>query len=278
MQKFLLLPLTNQGKQHSSPWPCMLSPVSTKFILVILICYSACEVWLSHCLGSSLSYETEPASHCGNCTHQLLPFLLPLQLGHSQASWALSARCSEPTPGGSWGSLLVDTLAVLARWVLGQPWQQWWWWWAVSGLQGQWAGWAILWCALGNVYAASNLSSPSPWTFLWISQYSLIKLPFCLNQPEWFLLLATMAHLAGTPIHNFYYFVVWNWYNFYFFIFILFLFGLSVFSRAAPVAYEAFQARGLIGAVAAGLRHSHSNARYEPHLWPTPQLTATLDP
>ena len=31
---------------------------------------------------------------------------------------------------------------------------------------------------------------------------------------------------------------------------------------------------GLIGTVAAGLCHSHSNAGSEPHLQPTPQLTA----
>ena len=37
-------------------------------------------------------------------------------------------------------------------------------------------------------------------------------------------------------------------------------------------------ARGLLGAVATGLCHSHSNARSEPHLRPTPQFTATLDP
>ena len=47
--------------------------------------------------------------------------------------------------------------------------------------------------------------------------------------------------------------------------------------RAAPVAYGCFQARGLIGAVAAGLHHNHSNARSEPHLRPTPQLMAKLD-
>ena len=33
-----------------------------------------------------------------------------------------------------------------------------------------------------------------------------------------------------------------------------------------------------IGDVAAGLHHSHSNASSEPHLQPTPQLTATRDP
>ena len=48
--------------------------------------------------------------------------------------------------------------------------------------------------------------------------------------------------------------------------------------RAAPVAYGNSQARGQIGAVDAGLHHSHSNARSKPHLQPTPQLTATLDP
>ena len=57
--------------------------------------------------------------------------------------------------------------------------------------------------------------------------------------------------------------------------FFLFFFGLS---RAAPMAYGGSQARGQIIAVAAGLHHSHSNARSKPHLRPTPQLTATLDP
>ena len=57
----------------------------------------------------------------------------------------------------------------------------------------------------------------------------------------------------------------------------LFVFAF-VFSRAAPVAYGGSQARGLIGAVAASLHQSHSNARSEPHLQPTLQLVATLDP
>ena len=49
-------------------------------------------------------------------------------------------------------------------------------------------------------------------------------------------------------------------------------------SWAAPAAYGGSQARGLIGAVATGLRQSHSNAGSEPRLQPTPQLTATPDP
>ena len=44
------------------------------------------------------------------------------------------------------------------------------------------------------------------------------------------------------------------------------------------MAYGGSQARGRIGAVAAGLHHSHSNARSGPRLRPTPQLTATPDP
>ena len=57
-----------------------------------------------------------------------------------------------------------------------------------------------------------------------------------------------------------------------------FLFCLFAFSRAAPMAYGGSQTRGIIGAVAAGLHHSHSNVGSEPRLWPTPQLTATQDP
>ena len=43
---------------------------------------------------------------------------------------------------------------------------------------------------------------------------------------------------------------------------------LFAFSRAAPMAYGGSQARGHIGAVATGLRHSRSNAGSE-HLRPT---------
>ena len=49
------------------------------------------------------------------------------------------------------------------------------------------------------------------------------------------------------------------------------------FLRAAPAAYGGSQARGLIGAVAAGLLHSHSDTGSEPRVRPTPQLTAKLD-
>ena len=48
--------------------------------------------------------------------------------------------------------------------------------------------------------------------------------------------------------------------------------------RAAPAAHGSSQARGQIGARAAGLHHRHSNTGSEPRLRPTPQLMAALDP
>ena len=44
------------------------------------------------------------------------------------------------------------------------------------------------------------------------------------------------------------------------------------------MAYGGSQARGRIGAVAAGRCQSRSNAGSEPGLQPTPQLTAMPDP
>ena len=44
------------------------------------------------------------------------------------------------------------------------------------------------------------------------------------------------------------------------------------------MAYGGSQARGLIGAVAASLHQSHSNAGSKPSLQPTPQLRAMPDP
>ena len=57
----------------------------------------------------------------------------------------------------------------------------------------------------------------------------------------------------------------------FFFVFFC-LFG------ASPKAYGASQAGGLIGAVATSLCQSHRNARSQPSLRPTPQLTVMPDP
>ena len=58
----------------------------------------------------------------------------------------------------------------------------------------------------------------------------------------------------------------------------LFFLGLFAFSRATPMAYGGSQARGPIGATAAGLHQNHSNAGSEPHLQPTLLLLAMMDP
>ena len=63
----------------------------------------------------------------------------------------------------------------------------------------------------------------------------------------------------------------------YFLSFVFFVVVVVAISWAAPAAYGGSQARGRIGAVATGLRQSHSNAGSEPRLQPTPQLTATPD-
>ena len=52
----------------------------------------------------------------------------------------------------------------------------------------------------------------------------------------------------------------------------------SCLYRAAPMHIGDSQARDLIGAVAAGLCQSHSNAGSKLCLQPTPQLTPMLDP
>ena len=66
--------------------------------------------------------------------------------------------------------------------------------------------------------------------------------------------------------------------NYFIIIFnFIYLFTALLF-MTAPAAYGGPQARGRIRATAAGLHHSHSNARSDPHLRPTPQLTAMPDP
>ena len=52
---------------------------------------------------------------------------------------------------------------------------------------------------------------------------------------------------------------------FFFFVFV-FVFVLLLLFRAALMAYGGSQARGSVGATAASLHHSHSNAGSEPCL------------
>ena len=61
------------------------------------------------------------------------------------------------------------------------------------------------------------------------------------------------------------------------FLFLFFCLFLP-FLGPLPAAYGGSQARGLIGAVAAGLRQNRSNVGSKLCLRPTPQLTAMPDP
>ena len=58
-------------------------------------------------------------------------------------------------------------------------------------------------------------------------------------------------------------------FSFYFILLLLLLLFFFCLFRATPVAYAGSQVRGLIGAFAAGLGQSHSNAWSKPHMGPT---------
>ena len=62
------------------------------------------------------------------------------------------------------------------------------------------------------------------------------------------------------------------------FLFIYLFIVFFAVSWATPAAHGGSQARGQIGAVAARLCQSHCNAGSKPHLQPTPQVMAMLDP
>ena len=67
--------------------------------------------------------------------------------------------------------------------------------------------------------------------------------------------------------------------SFYLFIYVfMYLFIYLLLFRAALAAYGSSQARGLIGAVATSLHHSHSNVGSKRSLQPTPQLMALPNP
>ena len=91
---------------------------------------------------------------------------------------------------------------------------------------------------------------------------------------------------TGMPKAHFYWFLwssLCSWFGLrhgveqILFFFFFFFFFFCIF-RATLAARRGSQARDLIGAVAAGLSQSHSNARSELRLWPTPQLMAMPDP
>ena len=103
-----------------------------------------------------------------------------------------------------------------------------------------------------------------------LSQFAEIKQVLC-----WILkhrgienkILNVLCFLAVTLLRQCMYFITGvHIYLYWYFFFCCCCSFLSFFLRAAPTAYGGFQARGPIGAAAAGLHHSHSKAGSEPHL------------
>ena len=120
-------------------------------------------------------------------------------------------------------------------------------------------------------------SMASAWGRIWQSSCSSRKLFNCLWHQISLMLLASWSSFLCSIVgyHSSILFFSFFFLSFFFLFFFFFFFCLF---RAVPEAYGDSQARGRIGALAASLHHSHSNAQSELHLWPAPQLTSILDP
>ena len=122
------------------------------------------------------------------------------------------------------------------------------------------------------------LSSHLAWTGIYIISSS--GAPACKSwdfSKSWGFYTCMSQFLSSYPF-IIYLFIIYL----FFFLFLslslsLFFFFFCLF-RATPTACVSSQVRGWIGAAAASLYHSHSNARSKPCPGPTPQLTATPDP
>jgi len=106
--------------------------------------------------------------------------------------------------------------------------------------------------AVSVTYACCNFRSLTHWVRAGIE-------PASLQISCWVLNLLSHNRNSNLPNFSLFFFFFWP-------------------VRATPATYGGSQARGRIGAVAASLRQSHSNAGSEPHLRHTPQLMATPDP
>ena len=114
-------------------------------------------------------------------------------------------------------------------------------------------GWLIIFISLKN-----EMSPNFAYKFLVWKIAKLMSYEFLCYENLWTLkkLIQLVRCYIFVQVYNYYYL---KFFNSIFFFFLLFLW-------AAPMAYGGSQARDQIGAVAAGLRQSHSNTGSEPRL------------
>jgi len=116
------------------------------------------------------------------------------------------------------------------------------------------------WILVGFLTHCATTRTPLFWV-LFVSYISQNEIIWCFSLSIW---LISLNLIPSRSIH-----VVTDG-KISFFFFCLF--------RAEPLAYRSSPARVQVGAAAASLHYSHSNMASEPHLWPTSQLMAVLDP
>ena len=113
------------------------------------------------------------------------------------------------------------------------------------------------------------MGTPNVWPLLYISIHHLVY-SSVVRWLSYLHILATLSNAAmNFGVHIYFQISVFVFFGYIPRNVISRFNGSSVFNfffRVAPVSYGGSQARGPIGAVAAGLHHSHSNARSEPSL------------
>ena len=158
--------------------------------------------------------------------------------------------------------ILMDTSRVFFHWAtLGTPgWEVFYYWFNL--LSSNLFLFSISsWFSLDSLYISRNFSSSSRLSNLLTCNCSVISddpssFDTVVMYPLSLLILFCLLFVLCLPKDLFLFFIFY-----YLFIYLLF--------RATPSAYGNSQARGWIGAVAVGLRYSHSNVLSEPCLWPT---------
>ena len=154
---------------------------------------------------------------------------------------------------------------------------------APEGVQGEPDSPAVSVRILQSMSCWGSRLPPSSWLGIWaescLKTYLLSKAFTCMA------VISPAYQVPSTSTRNSSLFLTYYYYSILalnlrhnFIIIIISSSSSILLFRATPEAYGSSQARGQIGAIAAGLYHTWNNARFEPHLWPAPQLMATPDP